>query len=127
LLELLDAGGAAPTRALARRLRRRNGDVLAALHELEEQGIVRREQTSASPRSRRWSSDGLGSAWGTPEATGTTPDGFTAASAVVASLGALIVSDRRARWAAAAGIALLALAVALASARRAGVDSKDAA
>jgi hypothetical protein len=50
----LDRVGATSAEQTARRLRRRTADVRAAFHELASIGLVRLEQPTPSPRSRRW-------------------------------------------------------------------------
>ncbi len=63
----LDCHGATSAEQVARRLRRRTADVRAAFHELADVGLVRLEQPTASPRSRRWAlvghENGRGRAW----------------------------------------------------------------
>jgi hypothetical protein len=63
----LDRHGATSAEQVARRLRRRTADVRAAFHELADAGLVRLEQPTASPRSRRWAlvghENGRGRAW----------------------------------------------------------------
>jgi hypothetical protein len=63
----LDRHGAISAERLARQLHRRTAAVREALHALADVGLVRLEQPTASPRSRRWAlvghTNGRGRLW----------------------------------------------------------------
>jgi DNA-binding Lrp family transcriptional regulator len=107
VLAELDREGSAPSRRIARAVRRRIGDVLETLHRLEADGLVERVQGSNSPRSRAWSIATSGNAPGTHEAAKPTSDGLAAAGTAVLLLGALTASGGWPRRVAIAGLLAL--------------------
>lgn len=128
VLDLLDGEGPASASTLARKLRRRKADVLAAVHKLEAEGLIARERSS---RATRWSMAAQtrpGTAQEPHVAVTGRPGGLPLASersgppvapaavgldSILAGLllGVAYGRDRRERIAAAALLALVALAV----------------
>jgi predicted ArsR family transcriptional regulator len=116
LLDRLDRVGPTSARKLADALHRRDADVRAALHELADAGVVRLEQPTRSPRSRRWAAtaEARGRAWDAHENGG---EGVAAVSSVLGGLAALVASDGLGRLLGLAAAALFVAAVVLGSRR----------